>query len=44
MEALAETVTITLPDGKTRTVPSGATLREIAEGIGPRLAKDALAG
>jgi len=44
MEALAETVTITLPDGKTRTVPSGASLREIAEGIGPRLAKDALAG
>jgi threonyl-tRNA synthetase len=44
MEALAETVTITLPDGKPKTVPAGATLREIAEGIGPRLAKDALAG
>jgi threonyl-tRNA synthetase len=44
MEALAETVTITLPDGKTKTVPAGATLRDIAEGIGPRLAKDALAG
>ena len=44
MEALAETVTITLPDGKTRTVPAGSSLREIAESIGPRLAKDALAG
>jgi threonyl-tRNA synthetase len=45
MEALADkTVTLTLPDGKTRTVPAGASLREIAEGIGPRLAKDALAG
>ena len=44
MEALAETVTITLPDGKTKTVPADATLRDIAEGIGPRLLKDALAG
>ena len=44
MEALAQTVTITLPDGSTRTVPAGTTLRAIAEGIGPRLAKDALAG
>ncbi len=44
MEALAQTVTITLPDGSTRKVPSGTTLREIAAGIGPRLAKDALAG
>ena len=44
MEALAETVTITLPDGKTRAVPAGSSLREIAESIGPRLAKDALAG
>jgi len=44
MEALAHTVTLTLPDGSTRTVPSGTTVREIAESIGPRLAKDALAG
>jgi threonyl-tRNA synthetase len=44
MEALAQTITITLPDGTTRKVPAGTTLREIAEGIGPRLAKDALAG
>ena len=44
MEALAQTVTITLPDGSTRTVPSGTTVHEIAAGIGPRLAKDALGG
>ncbi len=44
MEALAETVTVTLPDGSTRKVPAGTSLRAIAEGIGPRLAKDALAG
>ena len=44
MEALAHTITITLPDGSTRTVPAGTSLREIAAGIGPRLAKDALAG
>jgi threonyl-tRNA synthetase len=42
MEALAQTVTITLPDGSTKSVPSGTTLAEIAAGIGPRLAKDAL--
>ncbi len=41
MEALAHTVTITLPDGSTRKVAAGASLREVAEGIGPRLAKDA---
>jgi threonyl-tRNA synthetase len=38
-----EMVTVTLPDGSTRKVPAGTTLREIAQGIGPRLAKDALA-
>ncbi len=43
MEALAQTVTLTLPDGSTKTVPSGTTLAEVAAGIGPRLAKDALA-
>src|SRR5437660_10875790 len=44
MEALAEKVTIRLPDGTTLEVPRGATVREIAERIGPRLAKDAVAG
>ena len=36
-------VTVTLPDGSARKVAAGTTLREIAQGIGPRLAKDALA-
>jgi threonyl-tRNA synthetase len=40
----AEMVTVTLPDGSARKVAAGTTLREIAQGIGPRLAKDALAG
>jgi threonyl-tRNA synthetase len=44
MEARADTVTITLPDGSTRSVPRGTTVREVAQGIGPRLAKDAWAG
>jgi threonyl-tRNA synthetase len=43
MEALADMVTVTLPDGSARKVAAGTTLREIAQGIGPRLAKDALA-
>jgi len=40
---MAETITITLPDGSTRAVPAGTTPLEIAEGIGPRLARAALA-
>ena len=44
MEALAEKVTIRLPDGTALEVPKGATVREVAERIGPRLAKDAVAG
>jgi threonyl-tRNA synthetase len=46
MEALeaVQQVTLTLPDGSTKKVPSGTTLAEVAAGIGPRLAKDALAG
>jgi threonyl-tRNA synthetase len=44
MEAEPRTVNVTLPDGSSRKVASGTTLREIAESIGPRLAKDALAG
>jgi threonyl-tRNA synthetase len=44
MEARADTVTITLPDGSKRSVPRGITVREVAQGIGPRLAKDAWAG
>ena len=37
------TVTVTLPDGATRTVAPGTPVSAIAEGISPRLAKHALA-
>ena len=37
-------ITVTLPDGSNRTVPSGTPVRAVAEGISPRLAKAALAG
>jgi threonyl-tRNA synthetase len=42
METLVD-IRITLPDGTTRTAPSGTTPRTVAEGIGPRLAQAALA-
>ncbi len=44
MEASVDRVTITLPDGSTRSIPRGTTVRDVAAGIGPRLAKDAWAG
>jgi threonyl-tRNA synthetase len=44
MEAQAQTVTITLPDRSTKSVPRGTTVRQIAESIGPRLSRDAVAG
>jgi threonyl-tRNA synthetase len=37
-------ITVSLPDGSTRSVPAGTSVREVAEGISPRLAKAALAG
>jgi threonyl-tRNA synthetase len=37
-------VTVTLPDGSRRPVPEGTPVRDVAEGISPRLAKAALAG
>src|SRR5262249_2132498 len=37
-------INVTLPDGSTRTVPAGASVRDVAEGISPNLAKAALAG
>ncbi|MGE5244242.1 MAG: threonine--tRNA ligase [Betaproteobacteria bacterium] len=37
-------VTVTLPDGSSRSVPAGTSVRDVAEGISPRLAKAALAG
>jgi threonyl-tRNA synthetase len=36
-------VTVTLPDGSTRTVPAGAPVREVAEAISPNLARAAFA-
>lgn len=39
----ADTVKVTLPDGSVREVRRGGTVREVAESIGPRLAKAALA-
>ncbi|HEX6747392.1 MAG TPA: threonine--tRNA ligase [Longimicrobium sp.] len=39
----ADTVKVTLPDGSERELRRGATVRDVAEGIGPRLAKAALA-
>ena len=37
-------IRITLPDGSTREVAPGTTVREVAESIGPGLAKAAIAG
>ncbi|OFW17524.1 MAG: threonine--tRNA ligase [Acidobacteria bacterium RIFCSPLOWO2_12_FULL_66_10] len=37
-------VTVTLPDGSSRSVPAGTPVRDVAEGISPNLAKAALAG
>src|SRR5690606_23677403 len=37
-------IRITLPDGSQREVPRGTTVLELAESIGPRLAKAAIAG
>ena len=36
-------VTVTLPDGSTRMVPAGTLVRDVADGISPRLARAALA-
>jgi threonyl-tRNA synthetase len=37
-------INITLPDGSNRTVPAGTPVRDVAEGISPRLAQAAIAG
>jgi threonyl-tRNA synthetase len=44
MEAQAQSITVKLPDGATKSVPRGTTVREVAAAIGPRLARDAWAG
>jgi threonyl-tRNA synthetase len=40
---MADTITITLPDGATKSVPRGTPARTVAEAIGPRLARAAVA-
>ena len=41
---MPETIRVTLPDGSTRDVPKGSTVLDVARSIGPRLAKDTVAG
>jgi threonyl-tRNA synthetase len=41
---MSETVRVSLPDGSARDIPAGATVLEVAEAIGPRLARDTVAG
>ncbi len=40
---MSREIRITLPDGSVRTFPAGTTARAVAESIGPRLARDAVA-
>lgn len=40
---MMDQVTVTLPDGSTRKLPTGAEVRQLAKDISPRLAKAALA-
>ncbi len=42
METMTESLSLILPDGSVRTVPAGTTPLEVAQSIGPRLAKDAV--
>jgi len=41
---MSETVRVSLPDGSARDFPAGTTILEVAEDIGPRLARDTVAG
>jgi len=41
---MAEQVQITLPDGSSRAYPAGVSVLEVAASLGPRLAKDTVAG
>ncbi len=41
---MARTIRVTLPDGTTREYEAGTTVLEVAESIGRRLARDAVAG
>ena len=41
---MSDTIQVTLPDGSRREVAAGATVLEVAASIGPRLARDTVAG
>ncbi|HSN55269.1 MAG TPA: threonine--tRNA ligase [Candidatus Sulfomarinibacteraceae bacterium] len=41
---MAETIQVTLPDGSSREFPAGSTVLDVAAAIGPRLARDTVAG
>ena len=41
---MVTTIKVSLPDGSAREFPEGATVFEVAEAIGPRLARDTVAG
>jgi threonyl-tRNA synthetase len=41
---MSETIRVSLPDGSEREFPAGTTVLEVAEAIGPRLARDTVAG
>ena len=41
---MAEDIRVGLPDGSEREFPAGTTVLEVAEAIGPRLARDTIAG
>ena len=41
---MSETIRGSLPDGSAREIPAGATVLAVAEAIGPRLARDTVAG
>jgi threonyl-tRNA synthetase len=41
---MSETIRVSLPDGSAREFPAGTTVLEVAEAIGPRLARDTVAG
>jgi len=41
---MATTIQVSLPDGSAREFPAGSTVLQVAEAIGPRLARDTVAG
>ncbi len=41
---MSDSIQVTLPDGSRKVFPNGTTVLEVAESIGPRLARDTVAG